>query len=67
MRLPLFHYATQTAYRRLRIWPGITDSVPPMGLAEADNVTSLSTSPATEPGQILLENGSCQLSNLNAA
>ena len=54
--------------RTNRFWPGLTEFGPPVWQAEADNVTSLSTSPAaTEPGQILLENGSCQLSNFKCS
>ena len=72
MRLPLSHYATQTAYRRLRILASVNRFCPTcLGQAEFDNVTSLSAYSYTtgsqilitlaRPGQILLEYGTAPL------
>ena len=40
-----------------RIWPGLTDFGQPLWQAEADSGTSMSASPATAEGQILLVYG----------
>ena len=55
MRLPLSHYATQTAYRRLRILASVNRFCPTcLGQAEFDNVTSLSAYSYTTGSQILI-------------